>query len=342
MKKEKRIVRLISQSDDPQFYLSEYDLIFKKFKDQGRYPYIVDRYFEQFIEGKVRESLYDRCIALNDIKRGVTLHKFQLGYGEVTGRQKWDAYCSVQALTNTKDYKMSVHNMTSDEVDSYNKLRATTLDNFIKRYGEAQGKEKWSVYCNRQKYAGSSEAYFIEKYGGVDGRLEWSRVNSQKAQTIDNFIKRYGEVDGNIRFNQYCSRLSKCTFVSASSQKLFWKLFDYLTPEERDCCYFNEHGGEFGKMDTLTGSYRFFDFVVTNIKYCIEYNGDCWHANPALYSPEDTPNPFTKETAEEIWSKDLAKNSLMIDSGFIVDVVWESSYNIETITRSIDAARKRC
>lgn len=71
----------------------------------------------------------------------------------------------------------------------------------------------------------------------------------------------------------------------------------------------------------------FYDFIIPSIKYCIEFNGDVWHANPNKYKPEDKPHPFELDTAAfEIWERDDYKNNFLKSYGYIVDVIWESDY----------------
>lgn len=71
----------------------------------------------------------------------VTKEKLILKYGEEDGLKRWDHYVERQRITNTKEYKMRVHGMTSEEVDAYNKSRAVTLENCIKRHGKEKGTE---------------------------------------------------------------------------------------------------------------------------------------------------------------------------------------------------------
>ncbi len=71
-----------------------------------------------------------------------------------------------------------------------------------------------------------------------------------------------------------------------------------------------------------------FDYVIPELKLCIEFNGDCFHANRMIYKNSDYPNPFQKHlTAEDIWKYDEIKNSEIINVGYDIIIIWESEYN---------------
>jgi len=57
----------------------------------------------------------------------------------------------------------------------------------------------------------------------------------------------------------------------------------------------------------------------------IEYNGDFWHCNPKIYSPEYV-NPRTKLTASKKWKLDAEKINFAQSQGYEVLIVWESEF----------------
>jgi hypothetical protein len=59
----------------------------------------------------------------------------------------------------------------------------------------------------------------------------------------------------------------------------------------------------------------------------IEFNGDCFHANPEIFNGCDRPNPFRKDlTSEDIWEFDKIKNDVIMNRGFDLMIVWEKDY----------------
>lgn len=52
------------------------------------------------------------------------------------GRIKYEEYCKRQAYTCSKEYMMNEKGFTEDDWKKYNKLRSSTKENFIIRYGK--------------------------------------------------------------------------------------------------------------------------------------------------------------------------------------------------------------
>lgn len=255
-----------------------------------------------------------------------TKEKTIILYGEKVGTERWDSYCKKQALTNTFEYKHKKYGMTEDEFNDYNKSRAVTLENMIQRYGTEDGTKRYNEYCVRQSYAGCSKEYFIEKYGEEVGLLEWERVCSRKSHSLKSFIDRYGENEGIIKYKSFWDNreLTSSTY-SKQSQELFNRIYDILPVELKNSTYYGTHNKEFGKYDDVNKLYYFYDFVINDIKFCVEYNGDYWHGNPKKYSGDDVLAIRNKKY-DEIWKFDKEKVSFLQNLGYDVIVIWESDY----------------
>jgi very-short-patch-repair endonuclease len=244
----------------------------------------------------------------------VTKEKMLLMYGESEGIKRWDSYRHKQSVSNSQEYK----GMTDEEFKKFNSSRAVTKENCIARHGEEKGLQIWNNYCARQSYTNSLE-YFIEKYGD-EGEQKWLKVNKQKAQTLENFIEKYGD-EGEKKYLGYMDR--SYNFYSKSSVEFFNELDKRLNLES----YHASKNKEFGKYCQPLNRYFKYDFVIPSLKFCIEFNGDMFHARPTKYSENDTPNPFKKEiTAKEIWEFDKIKNNVLISLGFDILIIWESDY----------------
>ena len=112
-------------------------------------------------------------------------------------------------------------------------------------------------------------------------------------------------------------------YYSKKSQLIFWNIYNKLPKELQKHTYFAELNKEFGKFDTINNKYYFYDFVISNINFCLEYNGNYYHANPDMYT-EDFINKHMGLTAKEIWKKDEIKNQFISGLGFNVHIIWES------------------
>ncbi len=323
---QQRLDSLLSRKDIDKEKLTNYEqllllteasLIHKKFKWQAIHKYVIEIFATNNTEGDLVD-LYDSILACG---RGVTLKKFKLLYGDNLGDIKWKEYCDKQALSNTFSYKQEKYNMSKEDFDEYNNSRACTLDNFIKRHGIKKGEEKWKEYCEKQKSLGSSLSYFVTKYGD-DGNLIWREVNKKKALTKENFIRLYGEEFGIIKYLEYYNRFSPK--YSKISQELFSTIYSIIGDSYGDI-YYATNNKEFGKMSG--NKYYFYDFVIPDKKFVIEFNGDIYHANPKKYSENDVPKfRGNIKTAKEIWDDDQVKIKFIEDLGFSVIIVWESDY----------------
>ena len=218
-------------------------------------------------------------------KRAVTEKNLIDKYGEKEGKKRFEEYKVKQSISNTFEYKNKKYGMTEEEFKEFNKSRATTEDNMILRYGEEEGKKRFKKYRNRQSYAGCKEEYFIEKYGEKEGKKKYIELNKKKKHSLETFILKYDEREGKKRFEEYMQNAN--SFYSKSSQALFWKIYEFLPEDVKEKTYFAENNNEFGIYDKLNKTYRKYDFVISNLNFCIEYNGDHYHANPKMYSIDE-------------------------------------------------------
>jgi hypothetical protein len=265
-------------------------------------------------------------------KYGITYDKMIERYGIEEGTKRWDEYRSKQAISNTYEYKKDKYGMSKDEFDEYNKSRASTLDNFVKRHGIEEGTKRWDEYCARQAYTNSEEYLGTEKY---------TQVNKLKAHTLDGYIEKYGQDAGEQKFIEYNKQWSQSIAnYSNISQELFTGLLDYDIISDRKC-YFATLAGEYGLLCD-DGRYRLYDFVCPELRLVIEYHGDHYHGNPKMYNPNDVL--LGKGQAETLvknkWIEDEYKqNQIRKHRGFDTIIVWDSEYRKdkeEVIGRIID------
>lgn len=80
----------------------------------------------------------------------------------------------------------------------------------------------------------------------------------------------------------------------------------------------------YGKWADLLNSYVIYD--IKHDDFVIEFNGDYWHANPAIYKDDAV---IRGKTAKEIQYRDLLKKQTAINLGLRVLIVWESEYKLD-------------
>lgn len=280
---------------------------------------------------------YDKC---KEIGSRVTETKMRLLYGNTDGSLKWEAYKKRQAETNTFEYKKRKHGMTKETFDEYNSSRSQTLLKMIDRYGEIKGVEKWNKYCERQSYAGKTLQYFIDEYGDESGIEKYNTVCKEKALTLENFIRKYGD-DGEAKYNEFVKKSKP--FYSKRSQKLFWEIYNKLPERLKDHCYFAELNTEFGKRGN--DRYYKYDFVISTIKYCIEYNGIHYHAKPTVYKTGDiiTKKKGASVLADDIWQADKIKHQLLLADNWTLNIIWDDEqYCVDDIVNDILTMEKQC
>jgi len=275
------------------------------------------------------DDLYVRRLVRNKkyCKTGISLYKNLILYGR-KGYEYWDLYRKRQAYTNTFEYKKKKYNWSEEDFKKYNQSRAATIENYIKRHGEIEGARLWDIYLKRQAYTNTFE-YYIEKFNGdkIKAKYEFNKYNKSKAITYKNLMIKYNDEDKVLKIleNKYCSQ-----YYSLVSQKLFNKIYHQLDTTLQNKTYFATLNKEYGRYNKITEKYHMFDFVISNIKFCIEFNGDHYHANPSIYKPDEIPIVYPKESqyrSKILWEKDIKKNNTLNSIGFECIVVWEGDFN---------------
>ena len=246
--------------------------------------------------------------------------------GEVEGTKKYNALAARQGYTASSQYLIEEKGLSEYEVSQFHMNRASTKENFIKRYGEELGLKYWEEYCNYEAWAGCALEYFIDKFGPIEGKKRYQDINKSKSLTLDNFIKKYGEKEGREKYNVYhdniVNHLKSLTFSSYSnvSQKLFDELLKSI--KDKDNVRYATHNGEVEIDAYNSKAYYFADFTYHN--KIIEFNGTFWHADPRFYN--DSMLIRENILAKDIHEYDRIKLDELKKHGYDVLVVWEFDY----------------
>lgn len=121
---------------------------------------------------------------------------------QITREQFIELYPNAKLICdNTRLKKASLINMTPEI--SNNLKFGHTLEGYIKKYGEEEGKIKFDNMQQNMKYARTLD-YQIEKYGEEEGMKRWVNIVNSHKLDLDSFIKRYGHTIGLIKYKEYC------------------------------------------------------------------------------------------------------------------------------------------
>ena len=161
--------------------------------------------------------------------------------------------------------------------------------------------------ADSQKYF--SKEICIEKYGYTIGIATWNERQRTWQSTLN-----AKTADEKARINRL--KLSNGITVS-KAEKI---ILEHIKSVSQNV----EH--QFTLYETNKKQYVY-DIMVN--KKIIEYNGDFWHANPIIYSP-DWINPRTKLTASEKWFLDNIKIQYAESQGYEVLVSWERDFKNNT------------
>jgi len=73
--------------------------------------------------------------------------------------------------------------------------------------------------------------------------------------------------------------------------------------------------------------WRLFDFLIEG-RLLLEMQGNYFHANPKMYSPEDriVVAKSSRKMAKDIWEYDRVKKQLGVDSGYKTEELWEDDF----------------
>lgn len=274
-----------------------YDCVCQKFpefsKVRFKFAHKAAKY-TQYGFGVPNEDFKPVC----DARQSVTKEKMIKKYGISEGTERWNSYCKKQADSNKFEYKHKKHGMTYEEYDEYNKSRAVTLDNMIKRYGVQDGLFHWNQYVERQRYTCTLE-YFIETYG------------------VDNGTEKYNEF---VKKRNTSNRLFGPSAISL-------EMFDELIKSYKsNIVYYDEN--EYSIHTNKLCLYHV-DYYDKTLNIVIEFYGDFFHLNPKIYSEDFIQFKHHEKAilAKNRWEHDRERiEDIQQTLNCKVIIVWESTY----------------
>lgn len=170
-----------------------------------------------------------------------------------------------------------------------------------------------------QKYSRNTLECYTRIYGKELGPIKWKERNRKWSLLIE---EKY-------RNGEFSKRPKTIGAISSEAEIDFInKLLEVAKLSKENCFYTNNatNTDQLCLKDSLSGKQYSYDFCYKN--KIIEFNGDFWHMNPAIYESTNI-NRINEFTAEEIWLKDENKRKCAEDHGYSVLYVWESDWTAD-------------
>lgn len=192
----------------------------------------------------------------------------------------------------------------------------TTIENHIKRYNIPYRNFKTVMMSER----------FLKKMSSDE--IKQKRKNT--------WFQKYG-----VNTPLVLDRIVKIRSSGKSPVSL--KLFNTLCnnfPEYKEFFKFGDNEKIVNEPNSSKFYYLDFSYDKNGVKFDIEFNGDYYHMNPRLYSP-DHPASFFKDgtkTASDVWEYDVHRKKIIENAGYKILIVWEYDYvknKAETINKCI-------
>jgi very-short-patch-repair endonuclease len=263
---------------------------------------------------------YYKALPAN-MAKGNTLELYKLKYGDVIGPQRYVRKCD--SSINTKKRFIERHGEIDGRVkyDNYIDGMKNPKTRMVNKYGQTEGVKRYEKFCTRNKGNFSLERQ-IEIHGEKEGMKKFKAIRQRLSSihSLESYKKRHGDILGTDLYMSKMAKMWKSSKLgySSISQVLFKKVSEQV-PDR--LLLYNDNNGEY-----IVGKYSL-DFYDVSTKRAIEFNGDRFHANPSIYSPEDTPNPFNTDlTSLMIWEYDKARLRYLNDAGISVLVIWEKDF----------------
>ena len=93
---------------------------------------------------------------------------------------------------------------------------------------------------------------------------------------------------------------------------------------------------EFSKWDTEYNRVYFYDFVINDIKLCVEYNGIMFHPKPNDY---EWKSLFSGKGYDDVRKYDIRKQQVITDLGYTLIVVWEDDIFEKSLKTILDTCK---
>ena len=157
------------------------------------------KYCEKLIEnGLTREQIIPLLKTISSRNENYWIER---GYDDITAQKM-----SNSRMPGTIEYYTIYKKVSLDDakflVKKYQNERSNTKENFIKKYGNVIGLEKWELYCEKQRVKNTFE-YKKKNFGWDKNKFE--EYNKSRSVTRENLLNRHGDKLGKEKWQSYVS-----------------------------------------------------------------------------------------------------------------------------------------
>jgi hypothetical protein len=271
-------------------------------------------------------------------ERGASLENFIKRHGVEIGNEKWIQYCEKRS----ESYELG---------RKEKRYARRNLDWFINKHGQEQGYKIWDKKRKRQAFKVSTAGY-VEKYGEIEGK---TRIKKSKSRNLEYYTNKYGIIDGTLKYNAKCENARKAMSLtgfqerygdcegekrwSSMKEKQATANSSSVSKWSLDCITeLRKHIPEitlYGDNEVIVGLPQEWREKLEQVLIrpdlfhygkIIEFQGDVFHGNPALFEEEDTPHPFNDLTTKELRLQDEIRFEYYRSRGWEVLEVWENDF----------------
>lgn len=233
------------------------------------------------------------------------------------------------------------HKEKSHQTKEYWIKRGYSKEESIKKSNKVMDMIHEKTWNKRKKYPElykdvntTQIGYWLKKGYTEEESIEKIK-DRQKTFTIEKCIQKYGEEKGleiwNKRQKEWSKKIEKkykngeyVKFRNDNYSELEIELFEKIDSEiESEHIYFGNN--QFFRHFKEIGKTFAYDFVLSDKKKIIEFNGDYWHCNPLKYN-KNYFHLYLQKFAYEIWERDKLRIDYIENEGYDVKVIWESDY----------------
>ena len=298
----------------------------------------------------------------------VSLDSYIRKYGDVIGREKYDEYVEKRK----KIYEAKDDSFKEECVKRMRRISRNCVDHYVGKLNPNTGKKYTDVEISEeikkhQRNAAKRSAEVIKKRNSETHDVTCRQVNFwmnkgytyeesvdkvrkiQATNTVEYYVKKYGYEMGVAEYNDRNSSWGvlmrdlreKSGKVGNSYSKAATTLFETVIRRLSDdgivfdkVCYGEN---EFSKWDTEYNRVYFYDFVINDIKLCVEYNGIMFHPKDGDY---DWKCLFSGKSYDEVYAYDKRKQQLIKDFGYELIIVWEDDVFEKSVVKIVNVCKK--
>jgi very-short-patch-repair endonuclease len=306
--KMKRLYRFLCYKYGP----IDGEVLYKKYCRSSSKKMLIFKHGQEVGEKKYNEMI-------KNVSFSRTKDAYIKKYGEEEGTIRWKEKNSKLSVS---ERALKKNGYSDKEISNIRKIHANkskhTLETYIERYGEEQGKIQYDEWINQKRVS-------VRSVNELVNRLGWSQematayVKNIQSRGLEFFVEKYGLLEGTERYVTYNKkRLSYPNAVSRPQVELCKWLGDNLPNDVVEGIPLTEQP----TIKFADGTWIFPDIVVNN-KIVIEFNGEYWHSLPEVVEKDQIKAKKLKETGYillTIWYNDYTNNKIQTQKKLLENI----------------------